>query len=320
MALLVISYSRDDQPQVRALVSLLRAGLRDIERAVYWDEQFEPGEPWFDQLKAYIDAAPQLFVFWCVHANTSPQVRREFTYALAKDKRVVPVLLDDTPLAAELAPIHGIDLRGAIRHGRKMGAGAIRAAVLASVLVLIAAGTLVFNERWVHKSTQTRSDDGQSGQAQRELSEAERREAELRYREAERREAEWLAKQGVRVLAPLQVPSPETLAELQRREQEQREIEQLEAKLREVQQRGNELHEAERLEAELRERQQREVMRREMEQRARELREAQEREAQTREAKRINAERLERQRRERALREAEQVASELREAALREAE
>ncbi len=34
-------------------------------------------------------------------------------------KRVVPVLLDDTPLTAELAPIHGIDLRGAIQHTPK---------------------------------------------------------------------------------------------------------------------------------------------------------------------------------------------------------
>jgi len=116
MSVLVISYSRDDQPQVRALVALLKAGLRDVEKAVFWDEEFEPGEPWFDQLKAHIDASPQLFVFWCHHSNASDQVRREFSYALARDKQVVPVLLDDTPLADELAPIHGIDLRGAIRH------------------------------------------------------------------------------------------------------------------------------------------------------------------------------------------------------------
>jgi TIR domain len=87
MAVLVISYSRDDQPQVRALVSLLKAGLRDIDRAVYWDEQFEPGEPWFQQLRAHIDASPQLFVFWCYHSGISEQVKREFTYALAKKKR-----------------------------------------------------------------------------------------------------------------------------------------------------------------------------------------------------------------------------------------
>lgn len=142
MAILVISYSRADQAQVRALVSLLKAGLRDVERAVFWDEQFEPGESWFDQLKAHIDASPQLFVFWCDHSNSSEQVRREFTYALTKKKRVVPVLLDDTPLAVELAPIHGIDLRGAIRHGRKSRPETARrigpAAAVAAAVVLVA--------------------------------------------------------------------------------------------------------------------------------------------------------------------------------------
>ena len=118
MATLVISYSRADQTQVRAVVSLLQGALRDIEKAVFWDGQLEPGDPWFEQLKAHIDATPQLFVFWCDHSCRSDQVRREFLYALGQNKRVVPVLLDDTPLAAELAPIHGIDLRGAIQHDR----------------------------------------------------------------------------------------------------------------------------------------------------------------------------------------------------------
>jgi hypothetical protein len=36
--------------------------------------------------------------------------------ALEHQKRVVPVLLDSTALSAELAAIHGIDLRGAVVH------------------------------------------------------------------------------------------------------------------------------------------------------------------------------------------------------------
>jgi hypothetical protein len=147
MAVLVISYSRADQPQVRALVSLLSAGLRDVERAVYWDEQFEPGEPWFEQLKGYIDASPQLFVFWCAHSQTSPQVRREFSYALATDKRVVPVLLDDTPLVAELEAIHGIDLRGAIRHGGRTRAAMIQASAVATIALAAMVATLVLAVR-----------------------------------------------------------------------------------------------------------------------------------------------------------------------------
>ncbi len=111
MSVLVISYARSDQPIVRAIVHLLRGALRDLEKAVYWDDDFEPGEPWFEQIKAQIDVAPQLFVFWCVHSAQSTQVRREFEYAFLKGKRVVPVLLDRTKLCAELAELHGIDLR-----------------------------------------------------------------------------------------------------------------------------------------------------------------------------------------------------------------
>jgi hypothetical protein len=37
-------------------------------------------------------------------------------YALGQKKRVVPVLVDDTELAPELSPLHGIDLRGALHH------------------------------------------------------------------------------------------------------------------------------------------------------------------------------------------------------------
>ena len=98
-------------------MSLVKAVNSDLEKAVYWDGDFEPGEPWFEQLKTYIDAAPKLFVFWCAHSAESVQVRREFLYAFEQQKKVIPVLLDDTPLPAELAPIHGIDLRPAVSHG-----------------------------------------------------------------------------------------------------------------------------------------------------------------------------------------------------------
>jgi len=115
MALLVISYSRKDQRIIRAVVKLLRSAMQEtIEKAVYWDDDFEPGEEWFNQIKQYIEDAPQLFVFWCGHSYVSTQVRREFRYALKRKKRVVPILLDNTPLTNLLKNIHGIDLRDAI--------------------------------------------------------------------------------------------------------------------------------------------------------------------------------------------------------------
>jgi hypothetical protein len=120
MAVIVISYARPDQPLVRAVVKLLRGALRDFEKAVYWDDDFEPGEPWFEQIRAHIDAAPQLFVFWCVHSAESEQVRREFEYAFQRGKRVVPVLMDRTKLCRELADLHGIDLRPLTEHAHAL--------------------------------------------------------------------------------------------------------------------------------------------------------------------------------------------------------
>ena len=144
MAILVISYSRIDQPQVRAVVKLLQSALGTIEKTVFWDDDFEPGEPWFQQISESIDSAQQLFVFWCSHSASSEQVKREFLYAIGKNKRVVPVLLDSTPLANELKEIAGIDLRTMFRHGKRR----VRV-LLVSVLIAflgVPAATAVFSD------------------------------------------------------------------------------------------------------------------------------------------------------------------------------
>jgi len=118
MPTLVISYARTDQALVRGIVKLLRAAYGDtVGDAVYWDEDFEPGAPWFDQIQRSIDDAPRVFVFWCAHSAKSTQVSRELAYALSVGKAVVPVLLDDTSLTEALSPIHGVDLRATVIHG-----------------------------------------------------------------------------------------------------------------------------------------------------------------------------------------------------------
>jgi hypothetical protein len=91
-----------------------------IHKAVFWDDELEAGEIWFEQIKSHIDKSSQLFVFWCRHASISKEVSREFGYALKKRKRVVPVLLDDTPLAQRLKAIQGVDLRDAINYDRPL--------------------------------------------------------------------------------------------------------------------------------------------------------------------------------------------------------
>jgi len=123
MATLVVSYSSVDRPVIAAVVSLLCSASPNIDKAVYWDGELEPGLSWFDQIKHHIDASPSLFVFWCHHASGSNEVKREFNYAFQKRKRVVPVLMDDTPLSNPLARMHGIDLRSAIRHSLAESSG-----------------------------------------------------------------------------------------------------------------------------------------------------------------------------------------------------
>lgn len=111
----VISYSRDDQAIVRPLVKLLRADA-EFSDAVFWDDDLQAGVPWFEQVQKKIEESNKLFVFWCEHAAESTEVRREFLYAFELQKIVIPVLMDDTPLAPELAHIHGVDLRELRTH------------------------------------------------------------------------------------------------------------------------------------------------------------------------------------------------------------
>ncbi|MGE3510196.1 MAG: toll/interleukin-1 receptor domain-containing protein [Vicinamibacterales bacterium] len=115
MTALVVSYARVDRPQVRELVDLLTAA-NAVEKAVFWDGHLVAGDDWFKQLKRHINKAGKLFVFWCLHSSRSKQVKKEYLYAIKRRKRVIPVLLDNTPLSKELAPIHGIDMRSSVRH------------------------------------------------------------------------------------------------------------------------------------------------------------------------------------------------------------
>src|SRR5262249_35913786 len=53
---------------------------------------------------------------WCVHSQGSQWVQREATLAVESGKRVIPVLIDRTPLPSHLARFQAIDLAGHIRH------------------------------------------------------------------------------------------------------------------------------------------------------------------------------------------------------------
>jgi hypothetical protein len=101
-----ISYSRNDRHIVEPLVQLLR--LRgDL---VFFDiDSISPGQLWRDELETAIETAAWFVLFWCAHSSQSREVEREFRAALAKGKKVVPLLLDDTALPDRVAAFQGID-------------------------------------------------------------------------------------------------------------------------------------------------------------------------------------------------------------------
>ncbi len=101
-----ICYSHRDAELVNSLFQLLRS-----MGSVFMDTfNLMPGDEWRPELHDAIATCSVFFIFWCYHAAESEEVRREYQLALERKKRVVPVLLDITPLPPELRAFQWIDL------------------------------------------------------------------------------------------------------------------------------------------------------------------------------------------------------------------
>ncbi len=103
-----VSYSRHDEPIVVPIIKLLRLGGHGM---VFLDlDSIEPGELWRGKLEEALRTATYVVLFWCRHSSDSREVEREYRAALATGKRLVPVLLDKTPLPPGLDQYQWIDL------------------------------------------------------------------------------------------------------------------------------------------------------------------------------------------------------------------
>lgn len=103
----VIVYSHADADHAKR--------LRDIARAydvVLMDGDIEPGEPWRATVADWISRARVILILWSANAAKSAEVAPEWRMALATRARIVPVLLDRTPLPAELASLQAVDWTG----------------------------------------------------------------------------------------------------------------------------------------------------------------------------------------------------------------
>jgi len=105
---LFVSYSRRDERLVAPLVDLLR--LTDTQ--VFRDrDSIRAGDRWRRIIEAAIEKSTECLVFWCEHALSSPEIAREVDLALSLGKKMVPVLLDDSPMSEQLKEFQAIDLR-----------------------------------------------------------------------------------------------------------------------------------------------------------------------------------------------------------------
>jgi hypothetical protein len=112
-----VSYSSKD----RALVEPLQAIIALSAGKVFYDHySLVPGENWRLSIARSIKDCDLFLLFWSENASESEEVKKEFTAAFEANKKVVPILIDETPLMGRLTNLHGIWLGRAI-EGREAG-------------------------------------------------------------------------------------------------------------------------------------------------------------------------------------------------------
>ena len=111
-----ISYSRSDS----TLVDRLQADLLARSFDAWVDRQkLEGGQTWEKEIQAGLDRSSVVIVVLSPDATKSPWVETEYTYALRKQERIIPLLLrgDDDTVPFALGRIQYIDFRPGYDQG-----------------------------------------------------------------------------------------------------------------------------------------------------------------------------------------------------------
>jgi hypothetical protein len=104
--MIFISYSRKDEYLVHPLVHLLRASGQSVFIDV---ENIDYGYDWQSALGKAIKESDRFLLFWSKASLGSEYVRCEFETAIKTPScKIVPVLLDNTPLPAVLSRFQGV--------------------------------------------------------------------------------------------------------------------------------------------------------------------------------------------------------------------
>ena len=105
-----ISYTRVDAARVDALVE----GLRQLRYDAWLDEELTGGQAWWDTILAQIRASSAVLVALSPAALESVAVQREYEYAHAVGRPLLPVIVDRVrleTLPSLLAPLQVVDYR-----------------------------------------------------------------------------------------------------------------------------------------------------------------------------------------------------------------
>ena len=106
MTQLFISYSRKD-------INFARRLAGDLEKAgyvVWWDiTDLRGGDDWVRVIPEAIETSDFFIVVLSPHATASEWVRKEYTQALSLRKRIIPIMLEQTPVPFSLNTINYLD-------------------------------------------------------------------------------------------------------------------------------------------------------------------------------------------------------------------
>jgi hypothetical protein len=125
-----VSYSTADRRFVEPIVQVLRTATTDV----FLDrDSIAPGDKWKDVLTERLETADTLVLFWSHNAEKSKWVTKEWHTAAGAGKRILPVLIDDTPLPEALGDFQWIDFR----HLRRRQTLMLRAVIAFATLVVV---------------------------------------------------------------------------------------------------------------------------------------------------------------------------------------
>jgi hypothetical protein len=106
LAKVFVSYSRKDIAVVKAISD----SLGSVELVFLDEDDIIVGDDFADEIKRQIKRSRIVVVFWSVSSSASIWVKREIQEAIKLKRPILPVLLDKTPLDAQLAPLNAVDL------------------------------------------------------------------------------------------------------------------------------------------------------------------------------------------------------------------